>query len=129
MLRATLARFLTRDVDHGFHRQAYAKRMGGELLGIEGNANGEPLHDLDPVARRVLGGDQCERRSGATCKTHDVAMELDLAAINVAGERHRLSGANALELPFLEIGVDVDAADRDDRHDGCAGGNALADLN
>ena len=43
-------------VDFGFHGQADLQRMRGEFLRIELDAHGDALHDLDPVARRVLRG-------------------------------------------------------------------------
>ena len=37
-------------------------------------------------------------------------------AIEVGGQLDRLAEADLLELHFLEVGVDIDAADRDDGH-------------
>src|SRR3546814_3178048 len=53
----------SRQVDCRVHREPNAKRMGSEFGGIELDAHREPLNDLDPVARRVLGRDRCKRRA------------------------------------------------------------------
>src|SRR6516164_5772052 len=40
---------LAADINVGGHRKTDLQRVGGELPGIEGDADGQPLHDLDPV--------------------------------------------------------------------------------
>jgi hypothetical protein len=95
---------------------------------IEGDPDREPLDNFDPIAGRVLRRDQGKGRASAAGKAHDAAMEHCLAAIKVAGQGRGLSGPYPGELTFLEIGVDVDRANRDDRHHRIAGCDTLAHL-
>ena len=74
---------------------ADAQRMRGELLRVERDAHRHALHDLDPVAGRVLRRQQRERRAGARAEADDLAVVLDLAAVQVGGQRHRLADAHA----------------------------------
>src|ERR1700761_2234643 len=93
------------DVDARLDRQADAQRMRLELLGVERDAHRHALHDLDPVARRVLRRQQSKRAAAARAKAHDPAMIGD-AAIDVGGDRDRLADAHVLELAFLEVRID-----------------------
>src|SRR5687767_9549389 len=68
------------DVDLRFHRQADAQRILGELARIERDAHRHPLNNLDPVAGRILRGDQCESRAGAAGHADDAAAEGDFVA-------------------------------------------------
>ena len=88
--------------------------MGREFVRVQPNAHREPLHDLDPVAGRVLRRDQREGSAGATVESLDDAVEGDLVAIKIGNEFNALAGAHLLELDFLEIGVYVHLADRND---------------
>ena len=98
-------------------------------LGIERDAHRQALHDLDPVAGRVLRRDQREGRAGAAGEAGDAAVERrSCRHRGRTGELDRLAGAHLVELAFLEIGVDVDGADRHDGHHRIAGGDPLADL-
>src|SRR5579862_743141 len=71
---AAMVGLLLRKTDLGGHGQAHAQRMLFQLLGIERDAHGKPLHHLDPVARGVLRRDQREGRTRATAKAYDMAM-------------------------------------------------------
>lgn len=99
-----------------------------QLLGVERDAHRQALDHLDPVAGRVLRRDQRERRSGAAREADDAAVIFDVAAIEVGGERHRLADLHAVELPFLEVGVDVELVERHDQHQRRTRGDALSDL-
>src|ERR1700712_5622743 len=73
------------DVDLDFHRQPDPQRMRRQLLGIELDPYRHALHDLDPVARRVLRRDQGLGRSGAAGDPCDPAVEHDVAAVDIGG--------------------------------------------
>src|SRR3954467_154379 len=79
-------------VDVDLHRQADLQRMRFELLRVEGNAHRHALHDLDPVAARVLRRQQREGAAGAGTEAGDTAAELDRAAVGIGFQRHRLPG-------------------------------------
>src|SRR3546814_9781788 len=102
--------------------------MVGKLPGIERNADGQALHDLDPVSGCVLGwyDGECGARSAG--EADDLASILHLAAVEVGCERHRLPGADLCQLHFLEIGVDIGALDRDNHHQRLPWLDPLADL-
>ena len=64
--------------------------MVGEFLRVERNAHGHALDDLDPVAGRVLRGQQRKRAAGADTETRDRAVILDrvlpyASAVSVTG--------------------------------------------
>src|SRR5882724_10172289 len=69
----------------------------------------QTLHDLDPVARRVLRGKQGELRARARADTRDPALEF-LAGVTVHVHINSLAHAHVRELVFLEIGLDPDVA-------------------
>src|SRR6185369_3598221 len=108
-------------------READAQRVSSKLPRIELDADGQALNDLDPVAGRVLRRDQREGRTGAAGESGDLAMVDKIVAVEVGDEFDALARTDLLELAFLEVGVDVDASDRDNGHDRRAGGDPLAD--
>src|ERR1700754_5189343 len=55
---AAIVRLLVRQADFGGHRQTDAQRMLIQFLGIDRDAHRQTLHHLDPVAGRVLCGNQ-----------------------------------------------------------------------
>ena len=61
-------------------------------------------------------------------KPDDLAVVVDLAAVEVGGQRHRLPDAHVGELRFLEVGIDPDLVERHDRHQRRARGDALPEL-
>ena len=78
----------------------------GQLLRIERDAHRHALHHLDPVAGGVLRRQQREGRAGAGAQADHLAVVLDVAAVDVGMQRHRLADAHAAQLHFLEVGVD-----------------------
>src|SRR5439155_6357225 len=97
----------------GLHREANAERMFFQLAWIEHDAHREALHDLDPVACGILGRYQCEGRAGAAAEADHLAVEDDIASVQVGGESDRLADAYLSQLAFLEVGVDIHFVDRD----------------
>src|SRR6185369_14189769 len=102
--------------------------MGGKLLGVEGDADGNALHHLDPVAGGVLRRQQREGGAGAGPEAGQGAGVFDLLAVHVGGEVDRLADAHVAQLRFLEIGIDPDLVEGDDRHHRRPGLDPLADL-
>src|SRR3546814_20474688 len=76
----------------------------------------------------MLLWDQREGGAGAAGDADHLAAIDDVAAIIVRGQLDRLADADIPELAFLEIGVDIGGADRNDHTDRRARGGALADL-
>ena len=110
------------------HRKPYLQRMRGELLRIERNAHRHPLHDLDPVAGRVLSGKQGESRSGSGAKADHLAVVLHASTIDIGFERDRLATAHVGELRLLEIGIDPHLVERHDGHQRGSGAHSLPKL-
>src|ERR1700729_3001044 len=75
------SRLAPRHVDVGVHRQAHAQRMGAQLGRIERDAHRQSLHHLDPVAGRILCGDERESGAGSTPDTHHLAVVFDGATV------------------------------------------------
>ncbi len=94
-------------------RQADAQGVGLELGGLQQNAHRDALHDLDPVAGRILSRQQRKGAAAAGGNVGYVAVVFNIVPIEVGVDRHRLSGAHMLELSFLEVGVDPDIIERD----------------
>ena len=112
----------------GLHRQADAQRVLGQRPVDQLDAHRHALHHLDPVAGGVLRRQQRKGRAGAGTDAGDAAAIFDLAAVGVGVQRHRLADAHAAQLHFLEIGLDPDAVQRDQRHQHRARRHMLADL-
>src|SRR5579863_869399 len=82
MALMTLALFgLTGNVDVGVHGKPDAEGIGGKLLGVQRNAHGQPLHHLDPIARRVLRRNDGKRRACAAGETRHPAVIDHLIAV------------------------------------------------
>src|SRR5580700_5908265 len=88
--------------------------MGTQYIRVEPDAHAVALYHLDPVARRVLRRDQGEGRAGAAVESLDDSVERDLFAIEIGVELDALAWAHLRQLNFLEIGVHVHLADRND---------------
>ncbi len=73
---------------------------------VEHDPDGHALHDLDPVARRVLRRQQRERGARARREALDAAVIDDVVAVEVGLQLDRLADAHALQLHFLEVRVD-----------------------
>src|SRR5439155_5925212 len=86
------------------------------------------LHDLDPVAGRVLRRKQRERRAGAGAEAGDRAVVSHLAAVEIGAKRYRLPEAHRGELRLLVVCIDPDLVERDDRHQRRARAHALPEL-
>ena len=102
--------------------------MRGELLGIERDAHRHALHDLDPVAGRILRRQEREGRTGTGAEAGDRAVEEQARAVQVGGESHRLANPHALELRLLEVRIDPHLIERHDRHQRRPGAHALPEL-
>src|SRR5260221_8618661 len=105
----------------------FAVRIGGTFTGIDGgvdrharaqqvllrdilrhpNPDRKPLHDLGEIAGGVVRRQQREHRACRGRNAVDHAGELAMA-VGVDRNVHRLARTDALELGFLEIGVDED---------------------
>src|SRR5689334_14098292 len=81
-------------VDGDDHRQPDLQRMRGELALVQRDAHRHALHDLDPVAGRVLRRDGGEGRAGAGGKAGHHAAVGHLAPVEVGGHLYRLADAH-----------------------------------
>ena len=102
--------------------------MRRELLRVECDAHRDALDHLDPVARRVLRGKERERGAGADADARDRAVVFDVASVGVRNQLRRLADAHAAQLDFLEVGVDPELIERNDRHQRRASGDPLSNL-
>src|SRR5204863_6595240 len=84
--------------------------------------------DLDPVAGRVLRREQREGRAGAGAEAGHLAVIDHLATVQVGGELYQLPHAHRGKLRFLEIRVDPDLIEGNDRHQGRTRGDSLPEL-
>ena len=98
-------------IDGGIDRHAGAQQVLPRDILRHADANRQPLHDLGEVAGGVVRRQQREHRARRGRDAVDDACELAMA-VGVDRDRHRLAGADALELRFLEIGVDEDVVER-----------------
>ncbi|MNZ47321.1 hypothetical protein D3C78_650360 [compost metagenome] len=92
------------------------------------DAHRHPLDDLDPVAGSVLRRQQGEGAAGTGAEAVDGAAVLDVAAVQVGNNIHRLANAHVAQLGFLEVGVDPQLVQGDHRHGRGARLQALAQL-
>jgi hypothetical protein len=92
------------DLDRCAHARAQRRivRPGGEQ-----DADRHALHDLDPIAGRVLRRQDGEFRSGAGADAGDRALEI-VIGIGVDVDRHLLARPHIGEVGLLEIGLDPD---------------------
>ena len=111
------------ETDVGNNRRADEQRLLVRIVIFKLDADRQPLHDLDEVARGVLRRQQCEGRSGPHREAGDPAVEHLPVAVHVDIEIDGLADAQIAQLRLLEIGVDPDLVERADRH------QALPDLN
>ncbi len=109
-------------------RQPDAKRMRFEFIGIQENAHRQALHDLDPVPRGVLRGQQREGVAAARGDADQMAVVDHMVPVQVGVHGHRLAGAHALELPLFEVGIDPHIVERHHGEERRARRHALADL-
>src|SRR4051812_11732973 len=89
-------------IDGGVDRHARAQQILFRNILRNADADRQPLHDLGEVAGGVV---RRQQREHSTCRRRnavDNSGELALT-IGVHLDRHRLAGADALELGFLEI--------------------------
>src|ERR1700761_5574265 len=102
--------------------------MIGQLVWIKGDSHGDSLHDLDPVTRGVLRGNQGKGRSGSSAKSHDLAMIAEAASVQVRSQRNRLPYPHIRELRLLEVRIDPDLIERHHRHQGSSRADTLPEL-
>src|SRR6516164_10573319 len=87
---------------------------------IKFEAHRQALDDLDPIARRILGRQNREIRSGA--RTHADDMRLERATrISIHVDRRLLTWTHVGQASFAEIRLDPDATARQQRKHGGAG--------
>src|SRR5882724_4521550 len=98
------------------------------LMRIERNAHWHPLHDLDPVAGRVLRGQQREGGARAGAEPGYLAMITEAAAIKISTQGHGLADAHRGQLGLLEVRIHPDLVERHDRHQRRTGADALTEL-
>src|SRR5260221_7428452 len=87
------------------HRHARAERATRVERIVEHDLDGDALHHLDVVARRILRRQQAEGGAAAGLEACDMAVE-GLFRIGVDADVDRLPGAHEVELRLLEIGGD-----------------------
>ena len=97
------------------------------LVLVEGDAQRNALHHLDPVSGGVLRRQDRELRAGAGADRHDVALE-GVIGEDVDVERRLLADAQIGDVGFLRIGVDPGRLIVDHAEDRRAGGDEAADL-
>src|ERR1700744_4764019 len=102
--------------------------MRGDLLGVEGDAYRHTLYDLDPVAGGILRRQQCESGAGTQTEARDRATVLDVSAVEIGYDLHRLPDPHTVELDLFEVCLDPQAIERHDRQQGIARDRALAEL-
>src|SRR5216683_4621785 len=99
-------RLLHADDDVRGHAGPERERIA-EVLGVQPDLHRNPLHDLDPVAGGVLGGQQREARAGARAEGVHGAVE-DLARKGVDLDLGGHARLHARELGLLEVGEHPD---------------------
>ena len=97
------------------------QQMRVRMVVLQQDLDGHPLDHLDPVARRVLGGEQAEPGAGPGADRVDTAAE-DAVRKRVHPDGHRLPGTDPADLRLLEVRDHPDSLERDD------GEERLADL-
>lgn len=102
--------------------------MFPEVGGVDFNAHGHALDDLDPVAGGVLGRQEGEGAARPGGEAGHAAMIGDVAAVHVHADHGGLADAHLVELDFLEIGVDPQAVQGDHGHERGAGRYDFASL-
>jgi hypothetical protein len=120
--------FVVGDVDFHIGRQAHAQGMLVELVIVQRNADGHALNDLDPVACRVLRRQQREHAACACTQANHLAVIFDAAAVNIRRNVYRLTNADMAQLIFLEVRVDPQVVQRNDRHQLLTGRDAATQL-
>ena len=97
-------------------RQTDAQWMLSQLIGIDMDTHRYTLHDLDPVTRRILRGQQGECAASTGTNAVDGAAVFHAAAIDIRFNIHRLTDAHFMQLGFLEVGINPQLIERNDRH-------------
>ena len=104
-------------IDVGSHRQADEQGLFVGVVVGQFDADGQPLDDLDEVARGVLRRQQGQGLAGPHGEAGDPAFELQPAAVHINLAACPLADAEVGQLRFLEIGVDPDLRERADGHE------------
>jgi hypothetical protein len=112
-------------VDLGHDGQARTQQAKRPVLRVEQDTHRHALDDLGEVAGRIFDRQDAELRSRGRCETGQMAVE-DLATQDVGADLHRRPFAHARQLVFLEIGIDPQAARRDDGQQLSAGSGVRA---
>ncbi len=107
--------------------QARPQRCVFERFRRHRDADGDALHDLGEIARRIVGRQQRELRARSRRDRGDDAGNHPPAE-GIDGEVDLLPGSDRIELRLLEIGVDIGAAQRNQREQPRAGQRVLAEL-
>ena len=77
------------------------------------DAHRHPLNDLGKIAGRILRRDHAELRTRRRRKAYDAPPKAD-AGHHVGNNLDGLAPADARQLTFLEVGINPQAAHRDD---------------
>src|SRR3569832_1562036 len=115
-------------VDRYAHGEAEAQLMIAEFAAVEREAYRHALHDLDPIASRVLRRQQREARARARADAAHPAVIDDVVAVQIGDRCHGVIQAQHAELIFLEVRVDPQLCERNYRRRRGAGGRARTEL-
>ncbi|CAD5251153.1 hypothetical protein BOSE21B_10914 [Bosea sp. 21B] len=114
-------------VDRDHDRHARAQNVLAGRFRRQDDADRHALDDLGEVAGGVVGRQQGEDRAGAAGNAADRAVE-SLAGQGVDGDLRLVADLQRAYLRLLEVGVDIDLVERDDRHQALAGADEVAEL-
>src|SRR5260370_42364891 len=90
------------DVDSDLHGDPEPQRLVRRRFFVEYNFSRPALHDLYPVAGRILRWEQRERRAGTHADRINVSV-VDETRINIRFDLGLLSDANVGELGLFEV--------------------------
>jgi hypothetical protein len=83
---------------------------------VERTPDGNALHDLDPIAGRVLGRQDCEGAARAGAKAGYPTVIMQSLAVTIRHQGGFLTYMQTGELGLLEISIDPHLAERGDGH-------------
>ncbi len=91
------------------------------------DAHRQPLHDLGEIAGRIVRRQQREHRARGRRKACHRALD-GMFGQRVDADRNRLAGAQLRQLRLLEVGFDIDVAERHQARNALAGLDVVARL-
>ena len=95
--------------------------------GRHADAHRQPLHDLGEVSGGIVRRQQREHGAGGRREALDRALDRMLGQ-RIDRDRSRLAGAQARQLRFLEVGVDINLIERNEARKPLAGLHVIAGL-